>query len=572
MRSNYKRHVLIALVVVALVPMLVTALYLVFVTRGSLYRSVTERLITTASYRRSELENWVEGLTGTLYREVVTLDGLPKALEELQPARLNPQLNARLDAALQNGFAEVMLLTRNTLQYSTDPTRSTVPPRTCPEKSVCASQLFRESGRPPYLVVEYPILERGGTYQVGSVVGLVDTRVLDSILRNRAGLGDAGVAYLVNVNGAVHWLPDMAAQQSLPPPGVIRLDQTVRVIDAGEYRGVMGEAVVGVTAHVPRLFAWVVVETPTRELFAFSNAVLLLFIGLACVMFGLIWLLCRWLFRVIDQPQRVLAAEARDVKMQLGKAHDAEQRRSRAIADMGHELRTPINSILNFSGFLNDGLFGSLTSDQADMIKQIHGSSQHLLEMVNDLIDMSQIEAGQMKLFVQEYDPAPLFEQAIGTLHSLILDKPIKVITDLPRQWPAMRGDRRRVLQILLNLVSNAAKFTEQGTITLRAHTYSTRLEVRIEDTGVGIDPAALPNLFEPFHMGTNSRAHEKGGTGLGLHLSRYFARLHGGDLTHQPTGEHARSNGKSGGAIFVLSLPIDAIEEQVSQEMSTKN
>jgi len=212
---------------------------------------------------------------------------------------------------------------------------------------------------------------------------------------------------------------------------------------------------------------------------------------------------------------------------------------------------------LNFSGFLSDGLFGELNTDQGEMVRQIHGSSQHLLELINDLIDIAQVQAGQMRLFVREYDPAPVFEQAIATLHSLVLERPITVQTDLPRAWPTLHGDKRRVLQILLNLISNAAKFTERGTITVRVHTYPRRLLVRVEDSGLGVDPAAAAHLFEPFAGGYNLPGQEKGGTGLGLALSKIFAQMHGGDLSYQP--------GEAGGAVFILTLPLDAVGASIA-------
>ncbi len=553
MKSNYKRRAIIGLLVVALLPTLVFSVYSAVVLRDLLRRTTTERLATSASYRRNDLESWLERLTGTLYKLVVTIPGMPGALADNQVIRLAPRLDDNLGEALTAGFAEIMILNQDgKLLYSTDLSRLEAPKRTCPQKIVCASQLLEEDGKPTYLLVDYPVLDTSGIY-VGSVVGLAGTQAFDSILSNRAGLGAFGVSYLVNVQGDIHWLPGsgMDFQQKA---GVTRLDQTIQVVDAGIYRGVSAGDVLGVTAFIPRLFAWVVVETPTSELFPASEAILILALVIFWVTMYFIYMMSRWLFDAVDGTQKGLTAEVRDLKVQLGQVKETEQRRSRAIADMGHELRTPINSILNFSGFLNDGLFGGLTSDQGDMVKQIHGSSQHLLELINDLIDMSQIEAGEMKLFVQEYDPMPLFDQAVGTLHSLILDKPVKVVTDLPRQWPAMRGDRRRVLQILLNLVSNAAKFTEKGTITIRAHTYSTKLEVRVEDSGPGVDASDVANLFEPFRASTNARGQEKGGTGLGLPLSRYFARMHGGELSYQPND--------AGGAVFILSLPIDAIEQ----------
>jgi signal transduction histidine kinase len=555
-----------ALLALAIVPMVALIGYGHSSAQSALRGSATNRLQVVITSRQRQIEAWVDSLSSTLYRTLVALPTLPDVIHAGEITALTPALRTSFDAATrpETGFTEVILVSADDrLLYSSNFDRYTAPRRLCLPRIVCASEFLTENAQ-TRLIVQYPILNSAGD-QVGALLGLAPMAPLDGILGAPLGLGGAGAAYLVGPNGDLRWVP---GQGGITPPEKARaisnlsLPPSVQVTENPAYSGLNGTAVTGVSAFIPRLFAWLVVEQSLSEIDQPVASWPLVTVAAALLITALALIVSRWLLNPFGAYSRAQQATIRDLRLAVSRAAESEQRRSRAMADMGHELRTPINSILNFSGFLNDGLFGTLNTDQTEMLRQIHSSSQHLLDLINDLVDMSQIEAGQMRLFVQSYDPAPVFDQVIGTLHSLILDKPITIYTDLPRTWPTMTGDRRRVLQILLNLASNAAKFTETGSITVRAHTFPNRLEVRVEDTGPGIAPEAAEYLFEPFKGGHNARGQEKGGTGLGLPLSRIFARMHGGDLVYTP--------GEDGGAVFTLSVPINTLGTEAPSTLPT--
>ena len=552
MKSNFR--LLASYLLVGLLPLAVAAAFGALAVQSTFAEQAAARLRASAGWRQRQLETWVDGLSGALFGLSVQFPNLPEQLASGSDAALAASVRRPFMLAQRpDGFTEIMLITAsNRLIYSSNGERRAAPQYVCPLKIVCASEFLRERDQ-TQLIVQYPLLDANGM-QAGALLGLAETGTLDSILGSRADLAPGVVAYLVNPAGDLRWLP---GQPITVPRGVnLPLDQSVQVSGGVRFAG-LGGAAVGVFVFVPRLFAHLVIEQPAA---AFDTPPLtwLLVVGsITALTAAAALLLSRYMRGQIAKP--LLAAERRlnEANRALEGATAAEQRQSRAIADMGHELRTPINAVLNFSGFLSDGLFGELNTDQGEMVRQIHGSSQHLLELINDLIDIAQVQAGQMRLFVREYDPVPVFEQAIATLHSLVLERPITVQTDLPRAWPTLHGDKRRVLQILLNLISNAAKFTERGTITVRVHTYPRRLLVRVEDSGLGVDPAAAAHLFEPFAGGYNLPGQEKGGTGLGLALSKIFAQMHGGDLSYQP--------GEAGGAVFILTLPLDAVGASIA-------
>ncbi len=515
-------------------------------------RQAVARLLTTSSYRQAQLEHWVDGLSINLYKLSIASPALSEALQNrsIGGSLLDATQKQFSSSLLSEGFDEVMLVSwDDRLLVSTNPARNTPPQRDCPAKSICSYEFVKEADR-TRLIIQYPLLGDQGQ-QLGFIIGLADTGPLASTLSNRAGLENSGLAYLIGSDGGLRWLPgyDTLAQKQVL---ISSLDRSVLSAEPASYIGLLGLSVQGIVTALPRLNAWLIVEQPFSEIDQPIGMLPALALALIALTLAGLIAASRFLERRVQQPLVALAARAAQLDAALDNARDADQLKSRTIANMSHELRTPINSILNFSGFLLDDLFGALTPDQSELVRQMHVSSQHLLDLINDLLDMSKIQAGQMKLFVTEFDPAPVFDQAIATLRSLTLKKPITIRLDLPQTWPIVRGDRRRVLQILLNLVSNAAKFTDQGDITLRVHVYATRLEVRIEDSGTGVDPTDVPNLFEPYRQGYNALLLEKGGTGLGLPLSRIFARMHGGDLDYLP-GEH-------GGALFILWIPLDAI------------
>lgn len=229
------------------------------------------------------------------------------------------------------------------------------------------------------------------------------------------------------------------------------------------------------------------------------------------------------------------------------------------LASMSHELRTPLNAILNFTEFVSQGMLGSVNEKQKDALAKSLDSGKHLLSLINDVLDMSKIESGMMKLFVEDnINLRDELRPIIATAQTLLKDKSVQFIEDIDSDLPIIVGDRRRLRQILLNLVSNAAKFTDEGSVTLSVKIRHEDVLFAVIDTGPGIAPEDQTLIFEPFKQTEHGLQHA-GGTGLGLPISKRLAEAHGGRLwVESEPGE---------GAAFFASLPIRSPEllEQVS-------
>ncbi|MBL8058526.1 MAG: GAF domain-containing protein, partial [Anaerolineales bacterium] len=183
---------------------------------------------------------------------------------------------------------------------------------------------------------------------------------------------------------------------------------------------------------------------------------------------------------------------------------EVDRLKTQFLANMSHELRTPLNSIIGFSRVILKGIDGPINDLQRQDLGSIYNSGQHLLGLINDILDVSRIEAGKMELSSELVPLVEIFDGVLATTRGLIKDRPIEIVRDYPAQLPAVRGDSTRLRQVLLNLLSNAAKFTEAGQITLGARAAADEagrplVEIRVNDTGLGIPPADMPKLFERF-------------------------------------------------------------------------
>ena len=217
------------------------------------------------------------------------------------------------------------------------------------------------------------------------------------------------------------------------------------------------------------------------------------------------------------------------------KIREADRVKSEFVATISHELRTPLNTIIGFAKFmLNEGA-GPLTDTQRTDLTAIYSSGQHLLGLVNDILDLSKIEAGKVTLNKELLDFHEIAAGVMSSAIALVADKPIELREEIAPNLPPVCADRKRVRQIILNLVSNAAKFTERGHITLRVQPITENgrqfLLCAVEDTGIGIRPEDIPTIFEAFRQLDSSSARRAQGTGLGLPISRRLAELHGGRM-----------------------------------------
>jgi signal transduction histidine kinase len=199
---------------------------------------------------------------------------------------------------------------------------------------------------------------------------------------------------------------------------------------------------------------------------------------------------------------------------------------------MSHELRTPLNAIIGFSEVMLERMFGELNDKQAEYLNDILSSGQHLLSLINDILDLSKIEAGRMELELTDFDFPVAIDNALTLVHERAARRGLTLTQDVDARLGEFRGDERKIKQVLLNLLSNAIKFTpEGGKVQVRAHLKGAVVEIAVADTGGGIAPEDQELVFEEFRQVGTDVAKKHEGTGLGLALARRFVELHGGNL-----------------------------------------
>jgi signal transduction histidine kinase len=220
--------------------------------------------------------------------------------------------------------------------------------------------------------------------------------------------------------------------------------------------------------------------------------------------------------------------EIQDKSRQLA---EASQHKSQFLANMSHELRTPLNAILGYTELIADGIYGAPSDKMHDVLKRIESNGRHLLGLINDVLDLSKIEAGQLVLALADYS----LKDVVLTVHSgveaLAAEKKLVFKVEMPADLPSGRGDERRLTQVLLNLVSNAIKFTDAGEVAIKVGAADGLFSVAVRDTGPGISAADQQKLFQEFQQADNSITRKKGGTGLGLAISKRIVELHGGRI-----------------------------------------
>jgi signal transduction histidine kinase len=234
-------------------------------------------------------------------------------------------------------------------------------------------------------------------------------------------------------------------------------------------------------------------------------------------------------------------------------AVDERDIRTRFMNNVSHELRTPLNAIVNFAYILFQGGRGEVNEGQADYLKRIEQAGRHLLNVLNDLLDLARIESGEFKLHIEMSDLQPVCEEAMDSTRGLILEKEkeIKLIRDFPAVWPCIPVDQMRLKQALFNLLGNAAKYTDEGYIALRVRHLDDTVQIVVEDTGVGIAPQYHEAVFQEFRQVDDTAARRRLGTGLGLPITRHLVERHGGQI--------ALESDLGKGSIFTITLPLAA-------------
>jgi signal transduction histidine kinase len=248
-----------------------------------------------------------------------------------------------------------------------------------------------------------------------------------------------------------------------------------------------------------------------------------------------------------------LAANLNRMSDDLGRLYDqleaANRHKSEFLANMSHELRTPLNAVIGFSDVLLERTFGDLNEKQDQYIGIILTSGKHLLSLINDILDLSKIEAGRMELELTQFDVAMAVDNAVTLVRDRAARHALTLAVEIESDLAPVVGDERRIKQILLNLLSNAVKFTpEGGRIGVRADRRDGRVEIAVSDTGVGIAAEDQAAIFEEFRQVGNDYVRKREGTGLGLALTRRFVELHGGQISVES------EPGK--GSTFTFTLP----------------
>jgi len=241
------------------------------------------------------------------------------------------------------------------------------------------------------------------------------------------------------------------------------------------------------------------------------------------------------LFREIEQKSEQLAV--------------ASQHKSQFLANMSHELRTPLNAILGYAELMLDGLYGDLPAKTKEVLDRVQKNGKHLLGLINDVLDLSKIEAGQLVLSLDEYCLKDMIQTVVSATESLASAKKLPLRVEVADNMPLGRGDARRIAQVLLNLVGNAIKFTDTGEVRIVARMANGMFSVAVADTGPGIPAAEQARIFHEFHQVDSSNTKKKGGTGLGLAIAKRIVELHGGRIWVK--------SDPGNGATFHIELPV---------------
>jgi signal transduction histidine kinase len=252
--------------------------------------------------------------------------------------------------------------------------------------------------------------------------------------------------------------------------------------------------------------------------------------------------------------------EIQDKSRQLA---EASQHKSQFLANMSHELRTPLNAIIGVSEMLRED--AEAAKQDTEPLDRVLGAGRHLLALINDILDLSKIEAGRMELHLETFPLVPVIEDVAKTIEPMATKNGNRLVIDCPADLGTIHADQTRLRQSLLNLASNANKFTEKGTVTITAHQGQEDggdwITLAVTDTGIGMTPEQMGKLFQEFSQASSRTASKYGGTGLGLVISRRFCQMMGGDITVE--SEPGR------GSTFTIRLPriVDAPKETVASD-----
>jgi signal transduction histidine kinase len=260
------------------------------------------------------------------------------------------------------------------------------------------------------------------------------------------------------------------------------------------------------------------------------------------------------LMEALGEQVSVAAQNAMLYQREVSTSHELRRvdlLKSEFLASMSHELRTPLNSIIGYAEVLIDGIDGDLPDEAQLDVQAIYDSGQHLLGLINQILDLAKIEAGHMELDLEEVDLEEVVGEVERITQVLVKDKEVALVFDIPKHVPHVLADHQRLRQILNNLVSNAIKFTDKGEVRITADLLDSGdlVKVQVRDTGMGIAPEHIGMIFEQFRQADNSSTRRFGGTGLGLPITQHLVQMHGGTIGVEST--------VGVGSVFSFTIPI---------------
>jgi signal transduction histidine kinase len=232
----------------------------------------------------------------------------------------------------------------------------------------------------------------------------------------------------------------------------------------------------------------------------------------------------------------------------------ANRLKSEFLASMSHELRTPINAIVGYAALLLEGMFGPLTDQQREPLDRSRAAADHLRALIDDILDLAKIEAGKMQFIYEELDLRDVMREVSQQMEPMVRRKSLSYSTDVSPDTPRIVGDRTKLKQIMLNLLSNALKFTNRGGVSIVVRPHAMGVRIDVNDTGIGISPQHLSVIWEDFRQVDQSRTREFGGTGLGLSITKKLVERLGGAISVESI--------ISVGSSFTVLLPLQAPQQ----------
>lgn len=253
--------------------------------------------------------------------------------------------------------------------------------------------------------------------------------------------------------------------------------------------------------------------------------------------------------RYAEELEAKVEARTRELREANRQLEEASRHKSQFLANMGHELRTPLNVILGYTELILDGIYGPIPENIQEVLRRVQSGGRHLLSLINDVLDLSKIEAGELGLSFNDYAMPEVVQRVLAAVEPLAAEKRLSLKVFVPPDLPAGRGDERRIAQVLLNLLGNAIKFTEAGEVRVEVRASNEEFLVAVTDTGPGITESDRQNIFEEFYQVDSSSTRAKGGTGLGLSIARRIVQLQGGRIGVESTPGQ--------GSTFWFTLPV---------------